>query len=45
MYHPPLDLLHNADRTGIPIPEPPKDFTVLESLSSTGTENESPHDL
>ena len=30
---------------GIPIPEPPKDFTVLESLSSTDTEDESAHDL
>ena len=34
-----------AHEPGIPIPEPPKDFTVLESLSSTDTENESLHDL
>ena len=30
---------------GIPISEPSKDFTVLESLSSTDTEDESAHDL
>ena len=34
-----------AHGPGIPIPEPPKDFTVLESLSSTDTEDESVHDL
>ena len=34
-----------AHGPGIPIPEPPKDFTVLESLSSTDTEDERAHDL
>ena len=34
-----------AHGPGIPIPEPPKDFAVLESLSSTDTGDESAHDL
>ena len=34
-----------AHGPGIPIPESLKDFTVLESLSSTDTEDESAHDL
>ena len=34
-----------AHRPWIPIPEPLKDFTVLESLSSTNAEDENAHDL
>ena len=34
-----------AHGPGIPISEPPKDFTVLESLSSKDIEDESVHDL
>ena len=34
-----------AHGPGIPIPEPFKDFTVLESLSFRDTEDERAHDL